>query len=327
MNAVPHDTRAFWVAAPGRGEIRTEPLAAIAAGDVLVRTLYTGISRGTESLVFHGRVPPSEYARMRAPFQTGEFPAPVKYGYANVGQVEEGPPDLVGRTVFTLFPHQTRYVVPATAVHVLPHATPPARAVLAANLETAINGAWDARPLIGDRVAVVGAGAVGCMTAWLIGRIPGCEVELVDTNAERGAVARALGVRFALPQDAARDADVVVHASGAPDGLPLALQLAAFEATIVELSWYGDRDVSVGLGGAFHSRRLTIRSSQVGHVAAPQRARWDTRRRLQLALRLLEQPALDSVITGESDFDDLPSVMERLATSPGNTLCHRVRYS
>ena len=323
---MPHDARAFWVAAPGRGEIRTEPLAPPASGEVQVRTLYSGISRGTESLVFRGRVPPSEFERMRAPFQGGRFPAPVKYGYASVGEVEEGPPDLKGRVVFTLHPHQTRYIVPATAIHLLPVGTPPSRAVLAANLETAINGVWDARPLVGDRVSIVGAGAVGCMTAWLVARIPGCEAELVDTNPAKAAVAGALGVRFALPENATGEADVVIHTSGAPAGLALALQLAAFEATVAELSWYGDQDVPLGLGRAFHARRLTITSSQVGSVAAAQRARWDTRRRLQLALRLLESPALDAVITGESDFEELPAVMARLSTSPGDTLCHRIRY-
>ena len=324
---MPDDARAFWVAAPGRGEIRTEPVAHAATGEVLVRTLYSGISRGTESLVFRGRVPPSEFERMRAPFQDGRFPAPVKYGYASVGEVEEGPPDLKGRVVFTLYPHQTRYIVPATAIHLLPVGTPPSRAVLAANLETAINGVWDARPLVGDRVSIVGAGAVGCMTAWLVARIPGCEAELVDTNPAKAAVAGALGVRFALPENATGEADVVIHTSGAPAGLALALQLAAFEATVAELSWYGDQDVPLGLGRAFHARRLTITSSQVGNVAATQRARWDTRRRMQLALRLLESPALDAVITGESDFEELPEVMERLSTSPGETLCHRVKYS
>jgi 2-desacetyl-2-hydroxyethyl bacteriochlorophyllide A dehydrogenase len=321
-----HDARAFWVAAPGRGEIRTEPLRSPATGDVLVRTLYSGISRGTESLVFRGRVPPSEFERMRAPFQDGQFPAPVKYGYCNVGEVEDGPADLRGRAVFTLYPHQTRFVVPATAVHVLPQGTPPARAVLAANLETAINGVWDARPHVGDRVAVVGAGVVGCLCAWLVSRIPGCEVELIDRNPSRATVAAALGVRFVMPDTAAHEADVVIHASGAPDGLTLALELAAFEATVVELSWYGDQAVTLGLGQAFHARRLTIASSQVGNVAPSQRPRWDTRRRMQLALRLLEASALDALISGESDFEELPGVMELLSTRPGDTLCHRVRY-
>jgi hypothetical protein len=321
-----HDARAFWVAAPGRGEIRTEPIGPVARGDVLVRTLFSGISRGTEALVFRGAVPPSEFERMRAPFPAGDFPAPVKYGYANVGVVEEGPPELRGRRVFTLYPQQTRFIVPATAVHVLPAETPPARAVLAANLETAINGIWDGRPLAGDRVSIVGAGAVGCLVAWLVARIVGCDVELVDVNRSKSVIARALGVRFATPETATGEADLVLHTSGAPEGLALALEIAGFEATVVELSWYGDRDVPLALGRAFHARRLTIASSQVGTVAATQRARWDTRRRMQLALRLLEQSSLDALITGESDFDELPRVMERLTGTPGDAVCHRIRY-
>ena len=320
-------TRAFWVTAPGRGEIRDEVLGTPADGDVVVRALYSGISRGTEALVFNGRVPRSEWGRMRAPFQQGEFPAPVKYGYSIVGRVERGPHALTGRTVFVLHPHQTRFIVPAGDVHVLPDGTPSPRAVLAANLETALNGVWDARPHVGDRIAVIGGGTVGCLAAWLVSRIPGCDVELVDINPRRAAVAGALGVRFAEPAAAARDADLVIHASGAPEGLELALQVAAVEARIVELSWFGDQTVPLSLGGAFHARRLTIASSQVGRVAPSQRPRWDTRRRMQLALTLLRDPALDALITGESEFETLPEVMATLARSPGDSICHRIRYS
>ena len=322
-----NESRAFWIVAPGRGEIRAERLDAHApVVDVVVRALYSVISRGTEALVFNGSVPVSEYARMRAPFQAGEFPGPVKYGYASVGEVEQGPAELTGRHVFVLHPHQTRYVVPADAVHVLPEHVPPARAVLAANLETAINVIWDAQPQVGDRVSVVGAGTVGCLIAWLAARIPGCQVELVDVNPHRAAVARALGANFAAPAAATEDADLVVHASGSPEGLARACALAAFEATIVEASWYGNRVVPLALGEAFHARRLTLKSSQVGAVAASQRARWDTRRRMQLALSLLVDPVLDVLITGESAFEDLPATMAALATSPGNTLCHRIKY-
>ena len=321
------EPRAFWVAAPGRGEIRAEAPRAPADGEVLIGALYSGISRGTESLVFSGRVPRSEWQRMRAPFQQGDFPAPVKYGYSVVGRVELGPDAIAGRTVFVLHPHQTRFVVPAADAHVLPDGVPAARAVLGANLETAINGVWDARPHVGDRIAVIGAGTVGCLAAWLAARVPGCEVQLVDINPRRAAVAKALGVPFADPSSATGDVDVVIHASGAPSGLELALQLAGMEATIVELSWFGDQQVPLALGGAFHARRLTIASSQVGRVAASQRPRWDNRRRMQLALSLLRHPELDALITGESEFAALPQVMETLARSPGDTLCHRIRYS
>lgn len=323
---MPLDARAFWIAEPGRGEIRREAIDLPENGFVQVRAEYSGISRGTEAIVFQGRVPLSEYVRMRAPFQHGNFPAPVKYGYASVGIVERGPSWLEGRRVFALYPHQTRYVLPPDAVHPLPDEVPAARAVLAANLETAINGVWDSDLRPGDRVVVVGAGTVGCLVAWLAGRMPGCSVCLVDVNPERRAIAGDLGAGFAAPGEVSADADVVVHASGSPSGLSTALAAAAFEATIVEMSWYGDASVPLPLGEAFHARRLTIKSSQVGHVAASQRPRWDTKRRLHLALSLLNDAVLDALITGESAFDELPSVMARLSTDPGNTLCHRIRY-
>ena len=320
------EARAFWVTAPGRGEIRTERLATPAPDEVVVRRVYSGVSRGTEALVFGGHIPPSEWQRMRAPFQAGDFPAPVKYGYASAGIVEQGPPELTGRAVFALYPHQTRYLIPAAAVHVLPDAVPPARAVLAANMETAVNGLWDARPHVGDRVAVVGAGTVGCLAAWLASRIPGSRVELVDINPRRAETAAVLNVAFADPESASRDADVVIHASGSPSGLELALSLAGTEATVTELSWFGDKPVTLPLGGAFHARRLSVTSSQVGTIPAAQRSRWTTRRRMQLALSLLDDPALDVLITGESEFDALPEVMAMLTKSPGEALCHRIRY-
>lgn len=320
------DSRAFWVTAPHQGAIRSETLPPLPPGWVRVRTRYSGISRGTEGLVFRAEVPASEHQRMRAPFQDGDFPAPVKYGYCNVGEVEQGPADAVGQAVFCLYPHQTHYQVPATAVTPLPDGLPPARAVLAANMETAINGLWDAAPGIGDRISVVGGGTLGCLVAWLAGRIPGCRVELIDTNPDRAALAEVLGVAFRAPAAATPDADLVVHASGAPAGLATALELAGFEAKVLELSWFGSRPVTVPLGAAFHQRRLTLRSSQVGSIATAQRARWDYRRRMALALALLVDDRLDLLITGEDRFDDLPRVQARLAAAPGNTLMHRIRY-
>lgn len=317
---------ACWIAEPGRAEIRTEALAAPGPGQVLVRALHSAVSRGTEALVYRGEVPASEFERMRAPFQAGHFPAPVKYGYSSVGVVEEGAAEWLGRHVFCLYPHQTRYTVPIDAVHRLPEGVPPARAVLAANLETAINALWDAAPNIGDCIAVVGGGVVGLLVAWLAGRMPGCKVQLIDTRPARAAIAGRLGLGFALPDAARAEADLVIHASGSAAGLATALRLAAFEATVLEVSWHGRRPVELELGAAFHSRRLTLKSSQVGHIAAAQRGRWTHGRRLELALRLLAEPALDALVTDSASFAELPAVLARLADDAQDVLCQRIDY-
>jgi len=319
------ETLAFWIEAPGRGALRREMIPAPRAREASVRTLYSGISRGTESIVFGGHVPPGEYER--APFQAGEFPAPVKYGYISVGQVVQGPPELVDKTVFCLHPHQQHFVVPSDALYLVPESVPPARAILAANLETALNGLWDSGAGPGDRIAVIGGGSVGCLTAWLATRIPGCEVELIDVNPHRAAIAQALGVNFAQPAAARSEADIVLHSSGSAEGLSLAMRIAGFEATVVELSWYGDRRVSVALGEAFHTRRLTLKSSQVGAVSPARRARWSLRRRLELALSLLAAPALDVLINSEGSFEQLPQTLERLSRTPGDVIMHRVNYA
>jgi threonine dehydrogenase-like Zn-dependent dehydrogenase len=327
--------RAFWVVAPGASEIRREELPALPEAWVRVRTRFSGVSRGTESLVFRGQVPVSEYQRMRAPFQDGEFPAPVKYGYINIGAVVAGPPVLRGQLVYCLYPHQDIYQVPASAVVPLPATLPPGRAVLAANLETAVNGLWDASPRLGDRIAVIGGGTLGCLVAWLAGRIPGCDVELIDTEPSRREIADTLGVRFAAPESATPDADLVIHASGSPAGLATALELAGFEATVLELSWFGTKSVTLSLGEAFHQRRLRLISSQVGSVATAQRARWDHGRRFRFVLSLLAEPGsapLDALITDEDRFEALPEVLARLApaerqgSGAAGTLTQRIRY-
>ncbi|MET7711671.1 zinc-binding alcohol dehydrogenase [Streptomyces sp. NPDC005407] len=318
--------RAFWLRSPGHGEIRNVSLPTPAADEVLVRTLCSGVSRGTETLVFRGGVPESQHTAMRAPFQDGEFPGPVKYGYLNVGLVEEGPQHLLGRTVFCLYPHQTRYVVPASAVTPVPDTVPAARAVLAGTVETAVNAVWDAAPLIGDRIAVVGAGMVGACVAAVLARYPAVRVQLVDADPMRAGIARALGVDFALPGDAAGDCDLVVHASATEDGLARSLELLAPEGTVVELSWYGDRRISLPLGEAFHSRRLVLRSSQVGMVSPSRRSSRTFADRLALALDLLADPAFDALITGECAFDELPQVLPKLTSGELPGLCHRVLY-
>jgi len=323
----PYEARAFWLREPGAGEIRPVRLTSAGPDDVLVRTLRSGVSRGTESLVFNGRVPVSQYDVMRAPFQDGEFPGPVKYGYLNVGVVEDGPRGLLGQTVFCLHPHQTAYVVPASAVTVVPDDVPTARAVLTGILETAVNALWDAAPLVGDRVAVVGAGTLGCCVARLLVRIPGVSVTLVDVDPARAGVASALGVDFALPGQAGGKRDLVVHTSATAAGLQESLELLAPEGTVIELSWYGDDETTLRLGGSFHSGRLTVRASQVGTIASTRRGRRTTGDRLALALDLLRDPAFDALLTGESAFESLPELMPRLACGDLPALCHSLTYA
>lgn len=319
-------TKALWYLTPGRAEIRSEPLAEPGLKEVRVRTLYSGVSRGTERLVLAGRVPETEYERMRAPFMGGAFTFPVKYGYAAVGRVEGGPAGLVGRLVFVLHPHQDVFNVPVETVVSLPDGVPPARAVLAANMETALNAVWDAQPAPADRIVVVGAGVVGALVAWLCGGIPGAKVTLVDVEPARAALARSLGVDFAAPDAALGDCDLVVHASGTGSGLATALRLAGMEATVLELSWYGSGEIPVALGGAFHSRRLKLVSSQVGQVAPSHRPRWTHKRRLAAALDLLRDPRLDALLAPPIDFADLPERLPATLGPDSGVLCQLVRY-
>jgi threonine dehydrogenase-like Zn-dependent dehydrogenase len=315
----------FWIARPGVGELRDEALRPPGEDEVLVRTRWTGISRGTESIVFRGEVPPSEWERMRAPAQEGDFPAPVKYGYLNVGEVVDGPATLRGTTVFALRPHQSSYIAPAASVIPVPRGVPARRAVLAGCVETAVNILWDAAPAVGDRIAVVGAGMVGAAVARLARGIPGAAVTLVDTDLGKAATADALGVDFAVPGGLPRH-DIVIEASGSEAGMRVALDLAADDGEVVVASWFGMREVALPLGADFHSRRLTLRASQVGAVALHRRASRTPADRLALALRLLEDPAFDALITDASGWRELPRVMAAIAAGEAPGLCHIIDW-
>jgi NADPH:quinone reductase-like Zn-dependent oxidoreductase len=294
--------------------------------EVQIETLFSGISRGTEGLIFRGQVPQSEWQRMRAPFQDGDFPYPVKYGYANVGKVVAGDPELVGRTVFSLYPHQSVFTLPAQSCVPVPDGVPAERAVLAANMETALNAIWDGKPSPGDHICVVGGGVLGLLTAFLASRLPGSNVTLVDTNAGRAGIASAFGMNFSSPEDAPRDQDLVFHASASSAGLATAMGCAGDETTVVEMSWYGDNDVQVPLGTDFHCRRLRLVSSQVGCVPAERRSRWTYRRRLETALSLLKDPVLDRLISHRVSFGNLPEHLPDLLNKASDVLAALVVY-
>lgn len=311
---------ALWCVGPAQVEIRAAEL-----GDgVLVETLYSGISRGTERLVFQGKVPRDEYTRMRCRAQEGDFPHPVKYGYCAVGRVMEG--DLAGQVVFGLIPHQTAFRMREDALTLLPEDLPPKRAVLGANMETALNILWDAKAGAGDKILIIGTGVVGALTGYLASRLPGAEVTLSDINPDRAKIAARLGCDFTAPEAAPKDCDIVIHLSASSHGLSTAMRCAGNEATIIEASWYGDETTAVPLGGAFHSRRLNLISSQVGQVSTSRRTRWSFKRRLTKALELLRDPTLDLLISGETGFEEIPSRYGAILSDPA-TLCHRIRYT
>jgi threonine dehydrogenase-like Zn-dependent dehydrogenase len=319
--------QALWYSGAGQAEIRAEKLPLPGPDELRVRAVWSAISRGTEALIFAGRVPPSEFARMRAPFMAGNFPFPVKYGYAMVGTIETGSADLIGRNVFVLHPHQTLFNVPRAAVALLPDEIPPRRAVLAANMETALNAVWDGAPGPADRIAIVGAGVIGTLVAFLCARMPGAEVTLVDVVPARTEIARTFGVAFATPDNAPTECDCVFHASGSAAGLATAISCAGDEATIVELSWHGADTVPVPLGAAFHSRRLRLVSSQVGRVSGSRRPRWTTARRLAAAIRLLQDHRLDALIAAPLQFCELPARLPEILGARSGVLCQLVAYN
>lgn len=318
--------QALWYAAPRRAELRSDTLAAPGKDEALVQTLWSGISRGTERLVFEGRVPASEAAVMRAPLQDGDFPFPVKYGYCAVGRVEQGPDALKNRDVFSLHPHQDRFVAPLSMLVPIPPNVPARRAILAANMETALNGIWDSGAKERSRIVVVGAGIVGLLIAHLGAHMLKANVTVVDIAPERRAIAESFGASFAAPDASPKDADVVFHTSATAAGLATAISAAAFEAKIIEMSWYGEGTVAVPLGGAFHSRRLQLISSQVGHVAPSHRGQWSHRQRLAKALELLADPRLDALITGEIAFTELPRELPRVLAPGAPGLATAVRF-
>lgn len=318
--------RAIWYTKQGVAEIRAAPLPPLKPGEARVRTLFSGISRGTERLVLAGGVGKSEWERMRAPLQEGQFPFPVKYGYCAVGVVEAGPDPLVGKTVFCLHPHQNAFIAPAGMLAVVPDGVPARRATLAANAETALNAIWDSGAAPADRIVVVGAGVVGLMVAAIAARLPGADVTVVDIDEARRPIVEGLGAAFALPAAAPGDADVVFHTSVTQAGLDTAIACAGVEGTIVELSWFGDKPVSIGLGGAFHSRRLKLVSSQVGQVSPGHRPRWTYGRRLAAAMKLLDDSALDALVAEEIAFDDAPKELPRVLGPSATGLAPVIAY-
>lgn len=319
-------SQSLWYVGPDRVEMRSEVLGPLPENHVQVRSIFSALSRGTESLVYKGLIPESEYTRMAAPFMGGKLPFPVKYGYSNVGRIELGPSELIGQLVFSLMPHQSIFQTELTNVLMIPTQIPVQRAVLAANMETALNAVWDVSPGPGDRIAIIGGGVLGSLVAYLCGHLPGAEVTLVDINPERAVLAKKLGVQFSSPESAPKDCDLVIHCSATAAGLSTAIESAGEEATVLELSWYGANKIDVSLGGAFHSRQLRLQSSQVGHISSAHRPRWSHRRRLAAALSMLSDDRLDHLLTQPIRFESLPSQLPQIFSAQSSQLCCLIQY-
>ena len=289
-------------------------------GQVLVRALASGVSQGTELLLYRGQGPTPFDPSLDAP---GAPMYPRRYGYAWVGEVVDGPSDRLprGTRVFALAPHGDLHAINVGDARPIDASIPPRRAVLAASLETAVTCVWDSGVQLGDAVVVLGGGVVGLLVARLAAAAGG-RVRVVEPSPRRRAVAQALGVEAVSPEedDPRADADVVVEATGNPAVLDRAIAHAAHEAVVVVASFYGARVAPVALGADFHRRRLRLLSSQVSSLPASRAARWTTARRFDLVRSLLRDRSLDALVEGAHSFDDARAVFERLDGAPGDAI-------
>jgi len=303
---------AVWFPRARSVELRTETLAETGADEVRVRAVLSAISHGTEMLVYRGEVDAD--LALDLPSLVGGFGFPLKYGYASVGRAVAVGRDVAGvregDLVFALHPHQDEYVVRQSLVHRLPDRTAPEQGVFLANLETAINVVLDAKPRLGEVVAVFGQGVVGLLVTQLLRR-SGARVVAVEPSALRRSFAERCGAEAAIvPGDASllrsltggRGADVAIDASGNPSALQEAIECVAPEGTVVVCSWYGEKPVALDLGGRFHRGRVRLISSQVGRIDPSLAPRWDRERRLELATALLGELILAELITHRIPF-------------------------
>ncbi|RMG66652.1 MAG: dehydrogenase [Bacteroidetes bacterium] len=322
---MPELAHACWHLDAQTSAIQPEPLPDLTAGQLRLRARYSLISAGTERLVARGEVPAEIAGDMGVPFMGGAFPFPIKYGYSLVAEIE-APAPQAGQLVHLLHPHQDRLQVPAGAVFPVPAGVPARRAVLASNLETALNALWDSGLSLGDRALVVGYGLIGALVARLLQRLPAVEVVVQEPDAHRRALAEAQGLAVQAGPGAQRF-DYAFHTSASAGGLQAAIDQTAFEGTIVEMSWYGTRSVPVALGGSFHSQRKRLISSQVSQLPAGRRGRWDYRRRKAAVFALLQDSAFDALLTDEVPFAGLPDFFQNLRQGTAGGFAWTVRYA
>jgi 2-desacetyl-2-hydroxyethyl bacteriochlorophyllide A dehydrogenase len=310
--------------APRQVALEPVDVGAPGPGQVLVRTQFSGISGGTELLAYRGLIDPDLPLDERIGALGGTFRHPFPYGYSCVGRVEAGSLP-VGTTVFAFHPHQDVLLLDEADAVVLPDGTPPREATLFPSVETALQLSLDAGPVAHERVVVLGLGVVGLLTALLLQRA-GARVVAADPVQPRRAIAASVGIAAVAPGDLPTGVPRVVELSGSPSALPRALDLLAHEGTALVGSWYGRQDVVLPLGGAFHRRRLTIRSSQVSTIPAALAARWDHARRRAAAAALLADLPLAALATTEVRFDDIARAYALLDDGTAGVLHVALRY-
>ena len=319
-----YTAQSFWVNKK-RGSIKKELLnQSLGNDELLVKAYYSGISYGTEKIVHDSQVPANQYEFMRAPHQVGEFNKEVKYGYLSVGKVVVGPKSMMNKMVYTMFPHQSMYILKSSLATLIPSHIPYKRALLTANMETAINAMWDSQPSIGDNTYVIGAGIVGILMAYVLSSTFGIKVTVIDNNASKKKLCKFFNIDFENNINCIKDPDIIFECSGNASVLSDLINNSTLETKICILSWYGKQQSKIKMGENCFSRRLEIIFSQVGNITPIQSKKWDNLSRRALALKLLDNKKLDSLIDKqEIKLKELPNFFKKGNT---NGLCKVVKY-
>ncbi len=332
------ESRSLWLTAPKMVEFRTETIPPPGSGEIRVQTIASALSQGTEMLVYRGEVPVD--LPLDLPALSGSFAFPIKYGYATVGRVLDLGDDVTGfargDAVFVHHPHQSTFVVPTNpadgpAPVRLPDDLDPLLGLFVANLETAVNVLLDSGIRLGETALVFGQGTVGLLIAQLLRHAGAGQVIVVDPLERRRTLAFKLGVDVALEPGSemlervmelteGRGADVAIEVSGSGAALQSAIESVAVEGTVVVVSWYGTKTVSLALGEHFHRGRVRIRSSQVGRISPELSARWDHARRLRLSVELLPRLELSELISHRFRFDEAADAYRLVDERPGNAV-------
>jgi 2-desacetyl-2-hydroxyethyl bacteriochlorophyllide A dehydrogenase len=325
---MPGCSRSLWFVSPGSVEVREEPLAAPGPGEVLVQSVVSAISPGTEMLVYRGQVPADMALDASIPGLTDTFSYPVKYGYATVGRVTGlgagVSPEWHERLVFALHPHESHFVTSPDELVPVPSGLGNEHAALFPHAEAAVTFLMDGRPAVGEDVAVFGQGVVGLMTTAFLARLPLTRLVTIDLHPLRRERSLELGAHTwldAATLDAMGGAfDLAYELSGSPAALDQAIAVTGFNGRVVIGSWYGDKRVELGLGRAFHRSRITLVSSQVSTIDPQWQGRWDKARRAAVAWRMLAGVDPGLLVTHRFPFSEAAAAYELVDRHPEETV-------